>query len=487
MANRFVRGIKNVRNIDKQPLHTNEQNDLLNDSDYNVYVRTGKKYERITGIEKVEDTLDKMQEQIDVMQPEGDDANERLKQIQQTQDNIKSTVDEVKNKQDATSKDYEKINNQVDKLISRLNSLKDKTDEEIATNQTDISNLRQKTRDMQREIQDISSRKIADEQARKDIEQLRLAIDKVDPEDVKNLRNEIQNIRENLPEEIDLNGYATIDYLEQQLENYVKENELTDYAKKSDIPSLENYAKLSDLPDNEGNSFDESILDDYAKKSDIPSTTDFVKKQSLNNYAKKSDIPNTEDWQKYKLTNDDGSIIYNNTGIDLSNEDDLDNLDNGTRYRVKLNGLPKERTSNNGWLTKYKRTTDDNIARIEFRPYNSSQVFVKNHYKTWGEWEKLFTSSDLIIYSVSSNLIRGNENIPIEAYMDVFGQNIKNVDFKVNVNGGKDLTPNVQKSVYNDNAISLFIPIGDLPNENHIIDLYLNNTLYYQLGVNKSQ
>ena len=51
MANDFVRSIKNVRNINKQPLNTNEQTDLLSD-DKHVYVRNKDQYENLTNAVK---------------------------------------------------------------------------------------------------------------------------------------------------------------------------------------------------------------------------------------------------------------------------------------------------------------------------------------------------------------------------------------------------------------------------------------------------
>lgn len=48
MAKRFTRNIRSIKDIEKQPKETNEQNDLLSD-EKNVYVRNQDKYEQITG------------------------------------------------------------------------------------------------------------------------------------------------------------------------------------------------------------------------------------------------------------------------------------------------------------------------------------------------------------------------------------------------------------------------------------------------------
>ena len=73
---------------------------------------------------------------------------------------------------------------------------------------------------------------------------------------------------------------------------FVTEEDLTDYAKKSDIPEpvdLTDYAKKSDIPD-VSNFITEEDLTDYAKKSDIPEIP------SLDEYAKKSDIPDVSNF-----------------------------------------------------------------------------------------------------------------------------------------------------------------------------------------------
>ena len=60
--------------------------------------------------------------------------------------------------------------------------------------------------------------------------------------------------------------------------------DLTGYAKKSDIPSLDNYATKDEIPS----------LDNYATKDELPSVEGFIKSGDLVDYAKKSDIPSLD-------------------------------------------------------------------------------------------------------------------------------------------------------------------------------------------------
>ena len=62
MANRFVRAIRQVKDIKRVPLFTNEENDLISDTKNNVYVRVGRRYKKITGIEEIEQRLKKLEE-----------------------------------------------------------------------------------------------------------------------------------------------------------------------------------------------------------------------------------------------------------------------------------------------------------------------------------------------------------------------------------------------------------------------------------------
>ena len=79
--------------------------------------------------------------------------------------------------------------------------------------------------------------------------------------------------------------------------------DLTGYAKKSDIPSLDNYATKDEIPSVEGfiksgdlvdyaKKSDIPSLDNYATKDEIPSVEGFLKAEDLTDYAKTKDIPN---------------------------------------------------------------------------------------------------------------------------------------------------------------------------------------------------
>lgn len=126
-------------------------------------------------------------------------------------------------------------------------------------------------------------------------------------------------------------------------------------------------------------------------QNDIQQTMDETLSEYLTQVnAARDDFQSTLDdlnWQKHKLTNDNGSTLYDSElKIDFNNAEQLSNLGVGTRYIVSSLNTPDKAKSNNGWLTNFDRGS---IKYLEFRPYNSSQIFIKHFYNTWSEWERV--------------------------------------------------------------------------------------------------
>ena len=182
MANKFVRSIRGIRNIKKQSLNTNEQNDLLSDTKGNVYVRTLNKYSRITGIEQITDDLDILKEQVELLEPEGEKIKDILKNIQNNIEKIESS-DEVTNQTiDSISSDIKDINNEI-KLLKELSY-----DEEIKDLQNQINNL---------DLTDTTAREDI-KYLKKQIEGLKTDIENIEipnfDDDISNLQNQIDNL-----------------------------------------------------------------------------------------------------------------------------------------------------------------------------------------------------------------------------------------------------------------------------------------------------
>lgn len=113
MANRFNRSIREIRDIEKQPLFTNEQNDLLSDINDDVYVRLRRRYERITGLPALENKF-----------------SNHLKDYNQFKDDTQQMLIFLNNENERQDKMIDKLGTDVDELYKKAKRLKDISDEQ---------------------------------------------------------------------------------------------------------------------------------------------------------------------------------------------------------------------------------------------------------------------------------------------------------------------------------------------------------------------
>lgn len=92
-----------------------------------------------------------------------------------------------------------------------------------------------------------------------------------------------------------------------------------------------------------------------------------------------------ENWQRYALTKDDGSSQYIDMKGSLPN---FQSLKAGLYY---ISNVPidssMQSSSINGFVAVEERNDGDNIKRITFKPYNSTQTFIMRYYNEWNDWE----------------------------------------------------------------------------------------------------
>ncbi|MEB8099153.1 hypothetical protein [Staphylococcus xylosus] len=87
-------------------------------------------------------------------------------------------------------------------------------------------------------------------------------------------------------------------------------------------------------------------------------------------------------WQKYKLTNDDGT--YPTTDL-ASSLDNLYALKPGNYYTTST---PITGASSTAGFTRIE-LREGTVKHIIFRPYNSTQIWLKRFYNNWSEWERV--------------------------------------------------------------------------------------------------
>ncbi|MDW3927230.1 hypothetical protein QI302_06310 [Staphylococcus saprophyticus] len=93
----------------------------------------------------------------------------------------------------------------------------------------------------------------------------------------------------------------------------------------------------------------------------------------------------TSNWQKFKLTQDDGGAKAL-TKVDWADTAQLDALDTGEYYATSTINPPAGASSYNAFISVIQRA-GGGVRRIEFRPYDSNQLFIKRFYKEWSDWE----------------------------------------------------------------------------------------------------
>ena len=118
----------------------------------------------------------------------------------------------------------------------------------------------------------------------------------------------------------------------------------------------------------------------YSKMSEFKQTVednDLITNELLDNQ-----LDNLE-WQKYKMVSDEGRSFYK-TAVDWNDTAFLDSLEPGLYYITVSKNQPSG-ASYNGFVTVLLREKGD-LKRIEYRPYDSSRIFIKNYYREWSDW-----------------------------------------------------------------------------------------------------
>lgn len=172
MANRIVRSIRAIRDINKQPLFTNEQNDLLSDTNDDVYVRLARRYERITGLPALENKF-----------------RMHLKDYNQFKDDTQNMLIYLNNENERQDKMIDKLNTDVDDLNKKAKRLKDITDEHT-------EQLKSLTDDLNDFKTDVKNNR---EQVQSKLDELSSTLDKIQENDKQDkLQSEIDELRKTI-------------------------------------------------------------------------------------------------------------------------------------------------------------------------------------------------------------------------------------------------------------------------------------------------
>ena len=172
MANRIVRSIRAIRDINKQPLFTNEQNDLLSDTNDDVYVRLARRYERITGLPELENKF-----------------RNHVKDYNQFKDDTQNMLIYLNNENERQDKMIDKLNTDVDELNKKAKRLKDITDEHT-------EQLKSLTDDLNEFKTDVKNNR---EQVQSKLDELTSTLDTIQENDKQDkLQSEIDELRKTI-------------------------------------------------------------------------------------------------------------------------------------------------------------------------------------------------------------------------------------------------------------------------------------------------
>ena len=129
-------------------------------------------------------------------------------------------------------------------------------------------------------------------------------------------KSELQAKLDALHINIDLSSYATKEELTQAINSI----DLSSYAKKTDIPSLDGYAKKTDIPD--VSRYLTSIPEEYVTETELNAKGYLTEHQDLSAYALKTEIPTVPSLDGYATTEYVDNAIANvpsGGNVDLSN------------------------------------------------------------------------------------------------------------------------------------------------------------------------
>lgn len=366
MANDFVRSIRNVRNVKKQPLSTNEQNDLLSDKNGRVYVRSLDKYFRITGIEDLQKQLDeklsdKETELVQELRDKLDETEKKYSSVKGTQTKHNNRIKEL----EACCKDAKAFMENIEYIDPKARE--------------DVKGLKNTVSKLEKTIKGLSNQ---DPQAREDIEDIQQSL--------KILSNKISNIKGlDKDTEQKLEQIVTQDDLEgikSQIEDVANQSDV-DQVKK-DIETLngqseEQKQKITELQDQLKG------LEDVPTNEDIEQIKSKIDDLNPNELLKSED---TNNWQKHKFTSNDGTRQY----IKKSDFDHIDNLNAGFYETVadpnRNQGLPDEIGNAYIQIDVYTSDNPDRRQYLLYESYTGCRYIKAKHNKDGTEvWKKIIT------------------------------------------------------------------------------------------------
>ncbi|RIN99079.1 BppU family phage baseplate upper protein [Mammaliicoccus sciuri] len=183
-------------------------------------------------------------------------------------------------------------------------------------------------------------------------------------------------------------------------------------------------------------------------------------------------------WQRKELTKSSGYTLYDenvHSRFDFNDNVKMNALNTGFYYVTNAQSKPANATNGNGYLTVIRR--DSNYARIEFRPYDSEQIFVKIQRIEWQPWIEATskrTNTGWLPLTLKNGATQIDGNYPQSTYRVIDFGTHKEIDLRLSV------------SNITENSVIAFIPQIFTGNEFHNFQGITNNqSAIPRIAINK--
>ncbi|MBM2657551.1 hypothetical protein HV358_02280 [Staphylococcus pseudoxylosus] len=238
---------------------------------------------------------------------------------------------------------------------------------------------------------------------------------------IQSITTDVQNTKASAIESIESTQTQSESNINQTKQSAISSINQTQAEAESDIKAIQDEmtTQASDLTA----LFNDSMDKLTSKEETALAEVDSAKQSAI---AALEDFQNTDtsNWQKFKLTNDDGAA-KDLSGVDWADTAQLDALDAGEYYATTGINNPIGASSYNAFITVTKRASEG-IKRIEYKPYNSNQVFIKRFYKEWFDWEPV-NGSHVTLYNGNISGIGSafdlNDDPAKYTYLMIYGTN----------------------------------------------------------------
>ncbi|MDU9371539.1 hypothetical protein PQ712_06560 [Staphylococcus ureilyticus] len=238
---------------------------------------------------------------------------------------------------------------------------------------------------------------------------------------IQNITQEVQSTKDSAIESIESTQSQSESNINQTEQSAVNAINKAQQEAESDIQAIQDEmaTQASDLTA----LFNDS-MDKLTSKQDTALAEVESAKQAAITALEDFNNTDTTEWQKFKLTQDDGGA-KDLAGVDWADPTQLETIGAGFYYSTTGVNTPNGASSYNAFITVTERT-GGGIRRIEYRPYNSNQVFIKRFYKEWSDWEPAEgTQVELYDGNVSGvgSTFTLNDDPSKYAYLMVYGTN----------------------------------------------------------------